>query len=155
MLEVAALLLHVYEESRRRILLAAFLLSLFSFVTTVFTCSRGRPKVHAEKQLGAWLLGGSTNCCILAFLGIKIMNNYNDSILLLVLALIAVVFVCAKYENNNYIVSSSSSPSYDQDFEIDLLSAMTNSIFYDPAAQSYDYANQQFDFNRELQYVPV
>ncbi|KAJ0099054.1 hypothetical protein Patl1_20387 [Pistacia atlantica] len=59
MLETISLVLDVFGQSRRTILLAAFLLSVLGFVMTIFTCILERTKVHAEKQLGVVEIGFS------------------------------------------------------------------------------------------------
>ncbi|KAJ0030080.1 hypothetical protein Pint_14764 [Pistacia integerrima] len=99
MLETISLVLDVFGQSRRIILLAAFLLSVFGFVMTVFTCILERTKVHAEKQLGVVEIGFSVVQLIasfLAVLGVKSANNYTASVLLLVFSVIAAVFIFRK-----------------------------------------------------------
>ena len=58
-LEAASFLLDIYGKSKRRILLAAFLLSAFSFAISMYTCIMRRTGaatgVHWQKQL-VWMV---------------------------------------------------------------------------------------------------
>ncbi|KAJ0013246.1 hypothetical protein Pint_19643 [Pistacia integerrima] len=102
MLEIISLLLDVFGQSRRSILLAAFLLSVLGFAITILTCMLERPRVHAEKQLGVVEIGFSVVQLIATFLAvlrIKISNSYTAQVLLLVFAIVAAVFIFRKDEN--------------------------------------------------------
>ncbi|KAJ0043933.1 hypothetical protein Pint_19244 [Pistacia integerrima] len=68
---------------------------------TILTCVLESTRVHAEKQLGVVEIGFSVVQLIatfVAFLGIKINNNYTTPVLLLVFAVIAAVFTFIKDE---------------------------------------------------------
>ncbi|KAJ0098294.1 hypothetical protein Patl1_22194 [Pistacia atlantica] len=95
MLEIISLVLDVFGQSRRCILLAEILLSVFGFVMTILTCMLERTRVHAEKQLGVVEICFSVVQLIATFLpvlGFKINNNYEAPVLLLVFAIINAVF---------------------------------------------------------------
>ncbi|KAK9213800.1 hypothetical protein WN944_005785 [Citrus x changshan-huyou] len=103
-LEAASFLLDIYGKSKRRILLAAFLLSAFGFAITMSTHSwTGRRNIAAtrmylQKRLLMLLemsfslvqLIVSLIYFILAELGVK--NNFSTSVFPLVFAIIAAVF---------------------------------------------------------------
>ncbi|KAJ0079536.1 hypothetical protein Patl1_22361 [Pistacia atlantica] len=102
LLETISLVVDVFGQSSRSILLAAFLLSAFGFVLTILSCMLERTRVHAEKQLGVVEISFSVVQLIatfLAVLGIKINNNYTTQVLLLIFAIIAAVFIFRKDEN--------------------------------------------------------
>ncbi|KAJ0098297.1 hypothetical protein Patl1_22190 [Pistacia atlantica] len=101
LLETISLVLDVYGQSNRSIILVAFLLSVLGFSVTILTCVLESTRVHAEKQLGVVEIGFSVVQLIatfVAFLGIKINNNYTTPVLLLVFAVIAAVFTFIKDE---------------------------------------------------------
>ncbi|KAJ0080406.1 hypothetical protein Patl1_22357 [Pistacia atlantica] len=119
MLEIISLLLDVFGQSRRSILLAAFLLSVLGFAITILTCMLERPRVHAEKQLGVVEIGFSVVQLIatfLAVLGIKINNSYTAQVLLLVFAIVAAVFIFRKDEN--IIGSSRLGNEYENELQV-------------------------------------
>ncbi|GAY58422.1 hypothetical protein CUMW_186850 [Citrus unshiu] len=103
-LEAASFLLDIFGKSKRRILLAAFLLSAFGFAITMSTHSWtvrrniAATRMHLQKRL-LMLLEMSFSLVqlivtliyfILAELGVK--NNFNTSVFPLVFAIIAAVF---------------------------------------------------------------
>ncbi|KAJ0098370.1 hypothetical protein Patl1_22207 [Pistacia atlantica] len=102
MLEIISLVLDVFGQNRRSILLAEILLSVFGFVMTILSCMLERTRVHAEKQLGVVEICFSVVQLIATFLpvlGFKINNNFEAPVLLLAFAIINAVFTFIKDEN--------------------------------------------------------
>ena len=102
LLEAASFSLDVVGKMKWRILLAAFVLSAFSFAISMYTCimrrTRAAARVHWQKQL-VWMVEISFSVVqlvvtlanfILAELGVK--HKFNASVFPLVFAVIAAAF---------------------------------------------------------------
>ncbi|KAK9217232.1 hypothetical protein WN943_005857 [Citrus x changshan-huyou] len=101
-LEAASFLLDLYGKSERGFLLAAFLLSAFSFAMCMYTCimgrSRGATSVQSQKQLvrtvevAFSVVQLVVTLVYLILAEIHVKNNFSASVFPLVFAIIVAVF---------------------------------------------------------------